>query len=319
LLQRESIDVVYDRTFHMTLIAGPAAGRCGVPRVSTIVSPPELALPMVESRFIWLKRKRLARYYRRSHRVIAVSQQAAESAERYYRLPGGSVEVIRNPVDRQQIEQSASQFAPQRDKRLTLACVGRMTDEKGHHDLIAAVAMAQTNWPTELPPLCVWLIGDGPRRGELESQWRAINRGLHRIEFLGKQTNPAPYIKMADALVLPSHFEGMPNVVLEAMALGTPVIATRVGGTIELQRDQPTIYWSQPQQAESLTRAILEFAKDRQAAQQRVQAASQMIADYHDVTACVARIQTRLLQACSSSEHDYPSDAISSNFSQQAR
>ena len=63
LLERHSIDVIYDRTFHMTLVAGPAARQCRIPRVSTIVSPPELALPMVERRFIWLKRRRLARAY----------------------------------------------------------------------------------------------------------------------------------------------------------------------------------------------------------------------------------------------------------------
>jgi glycosyltransferase involved in cell wall biosynthesis len=142
------------------------------------------------------------------------------------------------------------------------------------------------------------LIGDGPLRSELKQHWAAIHRGPHSVEFLGKQPNPAPYIKVADALVLPSHFEGMPNVVLEAMALKTPVIATRVGGTIELQRDRPTILWAQPQQADSLTQAIVDFALHRQDAQQRVQAASKMIAEHHDVTACVSRIETRLQQAC---------------------
>ncbi len=297
LLRREAIEVIYDRTFHMTMIAGPAGRRCKVPRVSTIVSPPELAVPMVENRFIWLKRKRLARAYRRAHRVLAVSQQAADSAERFYGLPSGSTDVVRNPVDIQRITELARQHPPERDDRLTLVCVGRMTEEKGHRDLITAIRIAESSWPSHLPPIRVWMIGDGPLRSGLESQW-ATSGGACEIEFLGKQANPAPYIKNADALILPSHFEGMPNVVLEAMALETPVIATRVGGTIELQRDHPTILWAQPQKPESLADAIVEFANNRPAAQERAQAAKSMIEQHHDVSKCVARIQAHLLQAC---------------------
>ncbi len=149
LLQGEAIEVIYDRTFHMTMIAGPAGRRCHIPRVSTVVSPPELAVPMVENRFVGLKRRRLARAYRQSHRVLAVSQQAADSAERYYHLPSGSTDVIRNPVDRERILALAQQDSVSRDDRLTLVCVGRMTDEKGHRDLLSALEMAQSRWPSD--------------------------------------------------------------------------------------------------------------------------------------------------------------------------
>ena len=71
----------------MTMIAGPACKTAGVPRVSTIVSPPSHAVPLVESRFVWLKQRRLARAYRNAYAVVAVSRQAARSAESYYALP----------------------------------------------------------------------------------------------------------------------------------------------------------------------------------------------------------------------------------------
>lgn len=305
VLRRNAIEVIYDRTFHMTMIAGPAGHRCRIPRVSTIVSPPELAVPMVESRFIWLKRKRLARSYRRAHRVLAVSQQAADSAERFYGLPSGSTDVVRNPVDVQRIMELSGKNRPERDDRLTLVCVGRMTQEKGHDDLITAVRIAESRWPSHLPPIRLWMIGDGPLRGELESRWAtqlatqlATGGGTCQIEFLGNQANPAPFIRFADALVLPSHFEGMPNVVLEAMALETPIIATRVGGAMELQRDHPTILWAKPRNPDALAEAILEFANKRPEAVERVHAAKRMIEQSHDVGTCVARIQAHLLQAC---------------------
>ncbi len=111
LLQRESIDVIYDRTFHMSMIAGPAGKACGVPRVSTIVSPPEHALPLVESRFVGLKRRRLAKAYQQSRSVIAVSQQAATSAMEYYDLPSDRIHVIHNPVDIEAVRKAASEQA----------------------------------------------------------------------------------------------------------------------------------------------------------------------------------------------------------------
>ena len=94
LLSDESIDVIYDRTFHMTMIAGPASQRRKVPRVSTVVSPPELALPLVEKRFVRMKQQRLAKAYYQSHQVLAVSQIAADSAKNFYGLPADAVDVV---------------------------------------------------------------------------------------------------------------------------------------------------------------------------------------------------------------------------------
>jgi glycosyltransferase involved in cell wall biosynthesis len=290
LLQRESIDVIYDRTFHMSMIAGPAGKACGVPRVSTIVSPPEHALPLVESRFVGLKRRRLADAYQQSRSVIAVSQQAATSAKEYYDLPSDRIHVIHNPVDIAAVQKAASEQAYPRDDRLTLVCVGRMTEEKGHRDLISAVISTQSRWPDGLSPLKLSMIGDGPLRKELELQW-LDHAGPHKLEFLGTQQNPLPYVAAADALVLPSHFEGMPNVVLEAMALGTPVIATRAGGTVELEREKPTVLWAQPGDPGSLADAILQFATDRESAKQRALMATELIHEHHDV-----RRTTRLIE-----------------------
>lgn len=293
------IDVIYDRTFHMTMIAGPAGHVAGVPRVSTIVSPPEHAVPLVESRFVALKRRRLAKAYRQSHAVVAVSRQAARCAERYYWLPDGAIQVIANPVDVEAVCQSAGMIASRPGQGLILVCVGRMTREKGHRDLLSAVMQTSSRWPADWPGLRLWLIGDGPLRSELESLAAAVERP-HIIEFLGTKSSPASFIAAADALVLPSHFEGMPNVVLEAMALGTPVIATRAGGTTELQREEPTILWAEPHRPDSLADAILQFAENRHLAERRAAAASAMVAEHHDVHRTTRRIESLLLDAVSS-------------------
>lgn len=299
VLQRYSIDVLYDRTYHMTMVASGAADPLGLPRLSTIVSPPEYALPTVESRFIQLKRNRLARAYRQSRAVVAVSKQAARSAERYYRLADQSVHVIHNPVDEELLRRDANAGArPQRDERLTLVCVGRMTIEKGHQDLLQALRMVQKDWPPLSPGFRVWMIGNGPLLDELKSQSVQISPP-HQVDFLGVSSNPAPHIASADGLILPSHFEGLPNVVLEAMALGTPVIATRCGGTIELERDKPTIQWAKPNEPRSLANAILSFAVEREAARLRAANASELVARFHCVGATTRRIERLLCESLS--------------------
>lgn len=291
VIEQHQIDVVYDRTFHMTMLAGPAA--VGVRRVSTIVSPPHLAVPFVEHRFVWLKRKRLAKAYRGSDVVVAVSKQAAESAERFYGLPSGSVVVIPNPVsvDWNDSPQAANETALRQQTRLL--CVGRMTAEKGHADLIDAMAHAVESWPATKPPPELRLVGDGPLRFELEQQSHALQ--LDAVcKFLGKKNDAMNEICAADALILPSRFEGMPNVVLEAMAVGTPVIATRSGGTVELQRDQPTAFWAEVANPKSLGEAILEFSRHPDRAQQHRHSALDLIERHHRLEVILAKIESLL-------------------------
>ena len=301
VLQQQSIDVVYDRTFHMSLIAAPACESLGIARVSTIVSPPHFALPLVEKRFVYLKRRRLAKAYRQSYRVIAVSDQAAESAREYYNIDKNLC-VVHNPVDIERVKQMAQQplsgeisdFERNENEPL-LVCVGRMTSEKGHADLIDALKINedQTNQRVR-----VLLVGDGPLRADLEKRCQGFKKT--RVEFLGRLSNPAPLVAAADALVLPSHFEGMPNVVLEAMCLGTPVVSTKAGGTIELQREAKTIWWADVASPSSLAIAIDQCLKNPAEAKNRSEAASQLVSAHHDARKVTRRIEDILADAAAS-------------------
>ncbi len=293
LLRSQTIDVVYDRTFQMSMIAGPACVSLGIPRVSTIVSPPEYAVPLVEKRFIHWKRRRLVKAYRQSKSIVAVSRMAAISAESYYGIEPGCILVIPNPVDREAIHSSLGPRIELPRDRIRMICVGRMTVEKGQADLIEALSISESKWPIDAPCIAMSFVGDGPLRESLQSQ--AISKvHRHSVEFLGIDPHPASRIASADALILPSHFEGMPNVVLEAMALGTPVIATRAGGTLELERMEPTILWAEPRDPESLSRAILEFVKDPMRGEQRVAAARRLVNEHHGVEKITRQIECLL-------------------------
>jgi len=227
VLRSRQIDVIYDRTFHMSLIAAPAAKACGVPRVSTIVSPPSRAVPLNAGRFLAAKRRRLSKAYADAGRVIAVSHPTAADAARYYDLPRRRFLVVPNPVDSQRLDQIVNDSPrPGRDQRYRIACVGRMSVEKGQTELVWAIGRLKRHYP-DFPLPRVWMIGDGPLRESLAALARRL--GVEdSVDFIGHVEQPAPWIAAADAVCLPSHFEGFPNVMLEAMAIGVPVIARRI-------------------------------------------------------------------------------------------
>jgi len=231
----QQIDVVYDRTFHMSLIAAEAVRYDRVPRVSTIVSPPSRAVPLNAGRFVGLKRRRLRRAYRESAAVIAVSQATARDAAAYYRLPRHGFRVISNPVDAQALARIvSSQARPQRDQRYTIACVGRISVEKGQAELLLALDHLRSHYP-EFPLPKVWFLGEGPLRESLIQEAKRLNLS-DCVDWLGHVEHPAPWIAAADAVCITSHFEGFPNVMLEAMALGVPVIARSIDAVRSLGR-----------------------------------------------------------------------------------
>jgi glycosyltransferase involved in cell wall biosynthesis len=118
--------------------------------------------------------------------------------------------------------------------RLVLA-VGRLSREKGHADLVRSFAAVCELHPALNVRLVI--VGEGPEREGVEAEARAAGV-LGRVVFAGHTSNVRPYYAAADVLALPSHSEGSPNVLLEAMAAGLPVVATAVGGVPEIATDE---------------------------------------------------------------------------------
>jgi glycosyltransferase involved in cell wall biosynthesis len=109
-----------------------------------------------------------------------------------------------------------------------IVAVGRLSREKGHDVLIDACASLQ-RMSRDAPTLLI--AGEGPEHDRLAA--RARRRGI-KLRLDGFQASIAPYYAAADVFVLPSRSEGSPNVLLEAMAAGRPIVATSVGGVPEI-------------------------------------------------------------------------------------
>jgi glycosyltransferase involved in cell wall biosynthesis len=149
------------------------------------------------------------------------------------------------------------------EERVILA-IGRFSSEKGHLDLIAAFAELQRRQPAL--PLRLVLVGDGLDRQLLE---RSVQeQGLTGpIVFTGHQREVQAYYAMADTFVLPSHSEGSPNVLLEAMMANLPIVATRVGGIPETVEHEVSALLVPPRNPQALAGAIERLLSNRELAE----------------------------------------------------
>jgi glycosyltransferase involved in cell wall biosynthesis len=114
-------------------------------------------------------------------------------------------------------------------RAFVIGAVGRFSVEKGVDRAIRTLAELRPRYPHAQ----LHLIGEGPERAKLEALARELGV-IGAVRFWGWQADSKPFYEAMDALLLPSHTEGLPNVVLEAMAMGVPVAATDVGGVREL-------------------------------------------------------------------------------------
>ena len=138
---------------------------------------------------------------------------------------------LRNPVDTDKIrgdQQIAPDFqnAGNRDKTTHFIAAGRLHSQKGFDRLITALpSLKQKNWH-------LTILGEGTERPALESLIKQHKLEKH-VTLPGLSRHPWPHMAAADAFLMPSRWEGLPNTVLESLACGTPVIATKESGGIE--------------------------------------------------------------------------------------
>ena len=152
--------------------------------------------------------------------------------------------------------------------------IGRLSTEKGHADLLATVPLLLRDHPQLTIRLI--LVGDGIERPALERAAAAPDLGSSVI-FAGHSSNVWPYYSLADVFALPSHSEGSPNALLEAMAAGVPIVACKVGGVPETVEDGRSALLVPPAKPDAMANALARILEDSTLASRLVANASERL------------------------------------------
>ena len=252
LLQQQRPQLAQLFLFHANVVGMLAARQAKVPHVLMGV---RVADPS------WWRGRLERTLASRASGVVCVSRAAADFCRQKHKFPAGKLIVIPNGIDIEHINRTtpcdtASLGIRAGGKLLTF--IGRLNRQKDPGWLMR---IAQAALP-QLPDHELVIAGQGPLRRELE-QSIAASPLAARIHLVGWRSDASSILAASELLLLTSQHEGMPNVVLEAMALGKPVMASRVEGVVELlgpAANDQTVAW---RDTETFVQKLVALARDR--------------------------------------------------------
>mgnify|MGYP001040938267 CR=1 FL=1 len=250
LLRRERPVILHTWMFHANLPGRLLGQVVGIPVVITSRRNVNIGGSIRE----WLTRWTAGL----DDKVIAVCEQARQAEIERAQIPPQKVVTIHNGCDVKGFSQVPAEASAQIREALAIppdvsliGSIGRLHPQKDFAALLTAVPKIQE----QNPDIHLLLVGEGELRDDLEAQSQLT--GLARlVTFAGYRTEIPEILGALDVFVLPSLWEGMPNVVLEAMAAGLSVVATAVGGTPEVVVDGITGLLVPPYDSDALAEAI---------------------------------------------------------------
>ena len=217
-------------------------------------------------------------------RYIPVSDDLQRWLRQVVGVPDAKTLLIANGVD-------TERFAPrQRDyprREFVIGTVGRIQDVKNHSGLIDAFLRLREILPEDAGRLRLAIIGDGPLLPRIREKVDAA--GLQDVVWLpGSRTDIAELMADFDVFALPSIAEGTPVTILEAMACGLPVVASRVGGIPEVVQEGVTGLMPPPSDTEALASALAVYVQDPQLAARHGAAGRERVEKSNSIAAMVA-------------------------------
>ncbi len=251
LCAREHIDVIHAHSSHahgIAVLAGKFAGKSRPKIIAArrVSFPPKDHLPNV-----WK--------YAQPDRIVCVSYKVAQ-VMREFGIPQDRLTVVHSAVDLARVDVeplSRAEMGVPEGVPLAVSA-GSLVDHKDHANLLDALALARKS----VPGLWLAIAGDGPLRGRLES--RAVRLGLKGcVRFLGRREDAPRLIRAGTVYVSSSWSEGLGTSILEALASGTPVVATHAGGADEMVVSGHTGWLVPVHDANALGGAIVDCLQHR--------------------------------------------------------
>lgn len=256
IIKQNKIDIVNTHLWAADVLGRIAAILAGVPVI----------ISTVQNVDIWKKwwQKIIDRMLlNKTDKFITVSDAVKVFLEKEG-IKSGKIEVIPNAIEIDKFGLQSSDVSSQLsaisslkeffgivDGETVFAVIGRLVKQKGHKYLLEALHNLNGNYNFKL-----LIVGDGPLRESLQQS--VVSYQLQdRVLFTGYRSDIPKILEISDCLVLPSLYEGLPVCVLEAMAAAKPVIATDVGGTKTIVKNNETGFLVQPKDSTALTQAII--------------------------------------------------------------
>lgn len=233
-------------------------------------------------------------------RYVAVSQSVGELHRKLCHIDATRIEAIPNGVDVDAIDAAVpairSEMGCEPDDRVVL-CVGRLSAQKAPLDALEAFRLMTEQFPSLKLNARLLYIGEGELRADL--QRRVDELGLQgSVQLPGWRPDVWRLMKSANSLLLASHWEGLPNVVLEAQAAGLPVVATAVDGTCGLIQDQLTGRLVPRGDTTAMATAMGEILLNNTAASELARNARRQVAEHYRWDVCVKQFDRALSSLC---------------------
>jgi glycosyltransferase involved in cell wall biosynthesis len=265
-LREQRVDIMHSYNFYSNVFAAPAAKLAGVPLVVASIRDQGVYLTGMQ--------KRAQKWACGFADLILVNSQSIRDwllAEGY---PAGKIRIIRNGIDLKRYESAGKRPALREELGLPASAplvlmLSRLNPQKGVDDFIKAAAMVRLR----RPDVRFLLIGEKLKYMDggfgLDSGYHnylhelCVNLGVDDgIVFTGHRSDVPELLAEGAVSVLPTHSEGLSNTLLESMAAGLPIVATRVGGNAELVADGVNGLLVPPPAPATLANAILRILDD---------------------------------------------------------
>jgi glycosyltransferase involved in cell wall biosynthesis len=228
-------------------------------------------------------------------KIVAVSESIRKDIIKYDGIDSSKILVIPNGIDTERFNPEGN-FADIRkgfsikESDIVLGFVGRVVPTKGLEYLIDALPFLKK----EFKNIKLLITGEGSTMERLKK--KAKENNVHdSIIFTGKRRDIPDILSCTDIFVMPSVAEGLPNALLEAMAMGKPIVATEVGGIPEVIKNRHSGFLVPPRNPEALATAIKDLISNEQLAAKMGQAARHIVLDNFSIWSIAQKWQTLYL------------------------